>query len=236
MVGPQKKPITFLDLGSGMFAERGWKLAEKRGKRPEDRRGQFVSVDKERGVLVDEYGKIIGQSHRAFHQGDALEFLKRREPNSVKVANDELLLDYKLLVRHKAELERVGAQAMERAQELKAASHNEAGQYAKEVFRVLKPNGRFLVVVHGYFKNILADELRQQGFQILSEKMLTKEEILAKGSEFEKHALGNFGKTVGKYSKPDGLRLLAPAYGFKADVPAEVLASLFRISARKPQR
>jgi len=222
-----KSIIHFLDLGSGPMAERGFRHAQQHEEH------KVVSVDKERSpmVLVDGRGRLIGQRNHRFVEADVFEYLERRKPDSVEVANDDFFLD-ELLLRH-------GGEAITQAREGALVPHiasqvrGKMGEYAGAVRRVLTPGGRVSIMLQGFYKAALAEELRRRGFEV-SERMLTQDEIVDGDSNSARRALRDFDKLKLKYSKPRGLRMLAPALGHPAEVPADVLASTFLISARKP--
>ncbi|MBI4045068.1 MAG: hypothetical protein HY392_05145 [Candidatus Diapherotrites archaeon] len=223
---PRKNLISFLDLGSGPEAEHGWRLAEHRKGRPN--KGMFVSVDLERLALLDKRGRLLSQPHHQFKQVDATEFLKKQRPNSVKIINDEFFIDDVLaesLLKTKKLI----------SPERVAALRSIFTQYVGSVFRVLMPNGRLFVTVLGLNKNILRDALKKGGFEILSEKNLTKETALKGASKTTIQELRDLERLPEFLKRPlSTFHGSYEAFGFERDISTDVWGIPCRISARKP--
>lgn len=220
--------IHFLDLGSGPMAGSGFRHAKQ------NREHNVVSVNRERSplVLVNRQGRLIGQRHHRFVEADVFEFLKKTKPHSVEVVNDDFFLDEILLRRQKDVLEPAGNRAYELAPQIAEKIRQHIREYIGRVRHVLMPKGVLHVTLHGFYKNALVGELRLLGFEVTSERMLTRDEIFGGSSEAAKQALQNFDKIKAKYSPPGGLRILAPTLGYQSGVPTEILASVFIITAK----
>lgn len=203
----RKGLISFLDLGSGPNAKHGWRLAEHRKNRA--RKGRFVSVDLDRRILLDKQGRILGQRHHEFRQTNAFDYLAKAKPNSVKVVNDEGMIDY-IIAKKLSD---------SRPSEISDAilgARKEVQNFAKQAIRVLAPNGRIFVVVHSFNKNIILQELEKVGFENIFVRQLSENEIKKSHSDYFHAVLNVFG-TI-----PNGsaLEFLSP----------------YTISARKPAK
>ncbi len=212
---PQRKRqlISFMDLGSGPTAERGHRLAKYRenrkpagkkivfntekGKRTgvSSGKGKFVSADLDRRVLINERKQLIGQRHHRFLQMDVFDALKRQQPNSVKVVNDDYLLDYLSLeppVKAFGDGVRGGTFSVtpSEAHSISQQSRGIIRKYVKSVFRVLIPNGRLYITIGGLFEKMLEEELGNAGFTVEKRKILSDAEV--------SNSPSNYGKDVKK--------------------------------------
>jgi len=226
--------IDFLDLGSGPDAHRGWKLAE--GRKGREATGRFVSVDLDRRVLLNSKKRLIGQPHHSFRQGDVFEVLKRQRDNSVKVVNDDYFVDFLCSdagLPHK----HVRMHEEDMLREMVAATNNVLEKYSRGIFRVMIPNGRFFVTIHGVFRNLLVRKIKEAGFEIQSEKPLTREEILKGTSVAPKRVLMNeemMHTSAAEMVGEDNIFLNLLGFDTKPD-PKYLFTSI-RISCKKPRK
>ena len=225
--GRKRGVTTFLDLGSGPEAKRGWKLAETRKNRKNP--GKIISVDLNRRVLLDAKGRVIGQPHHLFKQADLFEVLAKQKANSVKVINDEGLID-QILMKHLRQTSKVGIK-----QPIESAKRT-VRNYAKEVFRVLKQNGRFFITIKHGVINIVVPEFEKAGFKVLSVRDLTDHEISQGHSDYLKEEIAARNEllrsaTTFIQTLPEQIRLL----GFEENVTPKDIIKIVRISVKKPK-
>jgi len=219
-------PITFLDLGSGPFAKYGWRLADNRKDRKN--KGKFISVDKKRQVLVTTRNRLIGQSHHSFEQMDVFESLRKKRNGSVKVVNDEGLLDQLVMKQLKHSTTTNFEMPLELANE-------KIRKYVSEIFRVLKKNGRSFIVVKSGISKIILRAMRNAGFEILSVREVKDEEILKGTSDYLKAEVKNRPQILQSSKElirlmPQQVRML----GFNEQVRPEDIIKTVRISIKKP--
>lgn len=232
----KKGLISFLDLGSGREAEHGWRLAQHRKDRPN--KGKIVSVDLERIVLVDKKQRLQGQPNHRFIQGDAFKVLGKMKPQSVKVVNDSMFAD--LIVSENVlklvhPLNTGSYQAIIEAQETMQESKEQLRQYVNKVFRVLAPNGRFFLTVTTLFSNVLVKEMKNAGFEISSERLLSKEEVMKGPSPTAKRFISH-SEIAFEHAKEfvEAGPILHSIFGFRKAPDPALLYRPVRISARKP--
>lgn len=203
----RKGLISFLDLGSGPNAEHGWHLAEHRKNRA--RKGRFVSVDLDRRILLDKQGRIFDQHHHEFRQTNAFNYLAKAKPNSVKVVNDEGMIDSVIA-------KKLSDSSQSKISDTILGVRKDVENFAKQPIRVLVPNGRIFVTVHSLYKNIILQELEKAGFENISVRQLSENEIKKSHSDYFHAVLSVFGIA------PNGsaLEFLSP-YNISARKPAK---------------
>lgn len=189
MIMVLKKKRVFLDLGAGKIRRYGGmksrlpQMAE-REKAKKESRWRFIGVD----VLAEPARK----KNYALLKAKALDYLRKRKPNSVDIINSDLFLGsiyfeqrlgktyYSISERHKAaskyakelsKAEKKGAK--EWAKKLRQISPLMKPQkeviepYLKEIKRVLKPNGRLYLTIELGFMPDIRQALAAESFKII---------------------------------------------------------------------
>ncbi|MBS3061661.1 MAG: hypothetical protein J4215_03695 [Candidatus Diapherotrites archaeon] len=219
-----------MDLGSGPTADTGWDLAANRTNRPVSKHGRFVSVDLERMLPVNSRGQLFTQPHHSFHQTDVWDHFRKTRSNSVKVIQDSYLLVFFLVEKTLSDSK------MPRTEHVSVDSE----RYLKQVHRILVPNGRFTIYLNPMYVPTVRKALEKTGFQVLSEKTLTEEEIMKGKSETAKRRLIEVSphqdRIDAEFAAREKYEIFFNALGHPGIIDAEKIRRTVRINAKKPAR
>lgn len=176
------KKRVFLDLGAGELRPFGMKsrllqMIE---------REQAKKESKWRLIGIDLEAKPIRGRKYAILKADVLNYLKKRQSNSVDVINSDLFVGSyyfsSFALKRMAEDKNIG-----KVEVLK--------DYLKEIKRVLKPNGRFYLTVELHFVLNLKDALEKEGFKIIGTKDIAvlqkKGKLISPAAEYTLEKLGH---------------------------------------------
>jgi len=220
--------ISFVDLGSGPIPFRVGSIAKNRERR--DSPGKFESVDQIRVIPVDRHENVLGHPNIKFRQRDVFKYLREQRRSSVKVVNDDLLLDemavFKMLLLTDPESPSFGRGGNPFARAA-AGGRELMREYLAGVHKILVPNGRFFVSITGLFRRMLESELEQAGFKITSQKRLTRKDvanILSISTKGFFEGQSEVREILDEFVKD---RELLQTYGHPANAKPEDISSIF---------
>jgi hypothetical protein len=147
-----KKPILFLDIGSGTKPGRAFRIALRRARR--NKKGKIVALDNK------PHEPYPAPKNFEKATADAIKYLESLEPGSIRIMNFDLTLATKEQVRLASQF---FGKPKESYQNIVLDE-----KLAKAMHQALAPKGRIFIVTSSMFLENMIQELRKSGFVVSS--------------------------------------------------------------------